>query len=212
MLKRRKLVMRTGRRITFTSSFISAFLTRMKWENSSLLSMLTAFPIRACMKKTVGSLRIAIFHKNQMFPLACTHLLHTCGLFRADSMSIMFCLAWTAWGIVLPDLGAAWMQMSCSWVKRPLGRSSVSRRPCVGWEGDLRSESHCCSQTGSSSWLPHCYETRQQRHGHPINEPAIILHQHSLSSSYKCRLSISLSLTQTLTHTHTHTHTHTQIL
>ena len=50
MLKRRKLVMRTGRRITFTSSFICAYLTRMKWENSSLLPVLTAFPIRACTK------------------------------------------------------------------------------------------------------------------------------------------------------------------
>lgn len=46
----RKLVMRTGRRITFTGSFICAYLTRMKWENSSLLPMLTAFPILACMK------------------------------------------------------------------------------------------------------------------------------------------------------------------
>lgn len=122
-----------------------------------------------------------------MFPLPCTHFLCTCGLFRSYSLGIMLCLAWTAWGIVLPDLGAAWMQTACSWATRPSGRSSVSRRPCVGSEADLHSLSHCCSQKGSSSCFPHCYERRQQCYRHPINEPGIILRQRSFSCFYKCR-------------------------
>lgn len=87
----------------------------------------------------------------------------------------MLRLVRTAPGIVLPDLGPAWLQTVCSWARRPSGRSSVSRRPCVGSEGDLRSLSRCCSRTGSSSCLPHCYERRHQRHRHPMNESGIIL-------------------------------------
>lgn len=102
-------------------------------------------------------------------------------------------------GTVLPDLGAASMRAACSWAMRPSGRSSVSRRPCVGSEGGLRSLSHCCRQTGSSSCLPHCYERRQQRHRHPINDSRIILHEHSFSNVYQCRHTHIIESTNTHT-------------
>lgn len=110
MLKVRELGMRTGRRITFTSSF-SVYLTRMKWENSSSPSTLTAFPIYVCNFK-VGSLRIAIFHKNQMLHLLCTHFLCTCGLFRAHSLYIMLC--------ALPELleGLCYQTWVLHWCRR----------------------------------------------------------------------------------------------
>lgn len=171
--------MRTGRTISFTSLFISVYLQGQSRKTPLSFQPFTAFPMHARM--SVRSLRIANFHTNQASPLPCTHVPCTCGLFRAYSL----CLAWATRGIVLPDLDAAWMQTACSWVMRPSGRSSVSRRPCVGSGGDLHSLSHCCSQTGSSSCLLHCYMRRQQRHRDPINELGIILHQHSFSSFYK---------------------------
>lgn len=76
-------------------------------------------------------------------------------------------------GIMLPHLCAAWMQTACSWAKPPSGRSSASRRPCVGSGGDLRSPSRCCSQTNSFSCLRHCYIKQEPRERHVRKESSV---------------------------------------
>lgn len=115
-----------------------------------------------------------------------------------DSTKFLHCASWTLTRIELPDLCAAWMQMACSLAMRLSERSSVSRRPCVGSEGDPRWTSHCYSQTESSSCLRHCYERKQQRQRHLINESGVSLH----------RLSFQHPFTNADTHTNLSTQTH----
>lgn len=117
-----------------------------------------------------------------------------------DYTKLLHCVSWTLTRIELPDLCAAWMQMACSLAMQLSERSSVSRRPCVGSEGDPRWTSHCYIQTESSSCLRHCYERKQQRQWHLINESGVSLH----------RLSFQHTFTNADTHTHKHKHTYTQ--